>query len=50
MNLQGQKFGQLLVLNASEIQDTNYYKWDCICDCGNHCTKETRYLTRKGKP
>jgi uncharacterized protein (DUF1330 family) len=50
MNLQGQKFGQLLVLNPSEIQDTNYYKWDCLCDCGNHCTKETRYLTRKGKP
>jgi uncharacterized protein (DUF1330 family) len=50
MNLQGQKFGQLLVLNPSEIQDTNYYKWDCVCDCGNHCTKETRYLTRKGKP
>lgn len=50
MSIHGQRFGQLLVLNLSEIQDTNYYKWDCICDCGNSCVKETKYLTRKGHP
>lgn len=49
-NIQGQKFGQLLVISQADIQDTNYFKWNCLCDCGNTCIKEIRYLTRKGKP
>lgn len=37
VQLQGQKFGRLLVIDESErIKD--HRRWNCVCDCGNKVT------------
>ena len=35
LNLSGQKFGLLTVLERVENTDTGQTRWRCLCDCGN---------------
>lgn len=34
INLQGMRFGKLLVLEKAEIQQEDVTRWVCQCDCG----------------
>lgn len=44
--LQGQKFGRLLVV--SEAESVGKSRWNCVCDCGNQKTVQVTHL-RRGK-
>lgn len=50
INLLGQKFGKLLVINKAEDYISPNGKvisrWLCLCDCGNKCIKKTQALRR----
>ena len=43
LDLTGQKFGKLTVLELSEYGN-GYRKWKCKCDCGNICYIPTKTL------
>lgn len=45
VNLEGQKFGKLLVLKLVKVPGRR--SWNCLCDCGRHTTECARTLTRK---
>lgn len=48
VNLVGQKFGRLTVVERSENNKSGRVQWKCICECGN--TKEISSNTlRRGK-
>ena len=50
IDLTGQKFGKLTVLNRDiNTQKTGTY-WFCKCDCGNIVSLRKDVLTRKNKP
>lgn len=48
LNLTGQRFGKLLVLEPGENAGTRT-TWHCKCDCGNEITVETQALRNAGK-
>lgn len=37
LELEGMRFGRLLVKSVSDIKNTRGRNWNCICDCGNEC-------------
>lgn len=43
LDLAGQKFGRLTVLEFAYVKNRNSY-WKCICDCGNIYTVEGQHL------
>lgn len=47
IDLTGQRFGRLTVLNRTENNGKNV-QWNCVCDCGNHIVVPTIRL-RQGK-
>lgn len=45
VNLQGLRFGKLLVVEYSDLgNSTSKRNWKCLCDCGNPCFKSTSEL------
>ena len=44
MDLVGQKFGKLTVLNKNEEKSKKIGYYDCICECGNNVTASRYYL------
>ena len=49
INLIGQKFDKLLVLEKAESRKKHVY-WKCLCDCGNICEQSSEYLKKQGLP
>jgi hypothetical protein len=45
LDLTGQRFGRWQVVRRGENKD-NRVAWDCICDCGNTGTVDTRRLVK----
>ena len=43
-NLEGEKFGHLLVLKKVGVNSDNRAEWLCKCDCGKECVVNTRAL------
>ena len=47
-DLTGQRFGKLTVIGFNSWKDNNNghrdRMWDCVCDCGNKCVVNHRYL------
>jgi hypothetical protein len=37
-NIQGKRFGKLIVLSMNPIRQGGLVAWDCLCDCGNKAT------------
>lgn len=35
IDISGQKFGRLIVIERSYIDNDNFIRWKCLCDCGN---------------
>ena len=44
LNLIGERFGNLTVIDRATVQDRKNYKWLCLCDCGNQCEVTTCHL------
>ena len=44
-NLENQRFGRLLCKKLVRKNNATY--WECVCDCGNICLKNQRYLITK---
>ena len=44
MNLIGERFGNLTVIDRATVQDGKNYRWLCLCDCGNQCEVTTCHL------
>ena len=44
-DLEGKRFGRLLVLGNKELSNNGSYKWECLCDCGNVIKVEGSSLT-----
>ena len=40
VNLIGQRFGRLTVLQENPVRKNEHVCWDCLCDCGNIITVE----------
>lgn len=45
-NLQGQRFGRLVVANFVRVNEKHRAIWECNCDCGNTTFSDTETLTR----
>jgi hypothetical protein len=45
-NIAGQKFGRLLALRYVGSTKSGQAKWECKCDCGNHCVVKATYLLK----
>ena len=43
--LEGQRFGRLLVIKDSGTRKNEKVVWECLCDCGNIVQVPTTYLT-----
>lgn len=37
LDLEGQRFGRLLVISEAGKHKNGNYTWNCLCDCGNSC-------------
>lgn len=48
LDLTGQRFGRLMVIQRAENTNAGKTRWRCKCDCGNVCIKATSQL-RSGK-
>ncbi len=48
IDLTGQKFHRLTVIEYCGLQDNRHAYWKCRCDCGNICYK-MGYLLRNGE-
>lgn len=48
-DLTGKKFGRLLVIGRSAKKDGKHAFWECLCDCGRTCVRETSVLKRYGE-
>ena len=48
IDLTGQRFERLVVINRAGINKSGSYKWNCVCDCGNTKVVESGHL-RQGK-
>lgn len=46
IDLEGEKFGMLTVLNYVELDKYKNKVWLCKCECGNTCKATTTYLKR----
>lgn len=44
MDLTGQKFGRLTVIEKAEASNNHGILWRCKCDCGNVCEVRSNYL------
>lgn len=44
MDIQGQKFGRLTVIEKAGPSDNHGILWRCKCDCGNICEVRSNYL------
>ena len=44
INLLGERFGNLTVIDQAVAQDHKNYRWRCVCDCGNECEVTTCHL------
>ena len=44
LNLIGERFGTLIVIDRATVQDGKNYRWLCRCDCGNQCEVTTCHL------
>lgn len=44
LNLLGERFGSLTVIDRAMVQDRKNYKWICLCDCGNQTEVSTCHL------
>lgn len=45
INLIGEHFGELIVLEKSDVKKNNRVAWLCQCSCGNKTTVITNHLT-----
>ena len=45
MDLTGQRFNQLTVIEKAPKKSSRATFWRCICDCGNETTVSTNDLT-----
>lgn len=45
-NLEGKRFGRLIVLEKTSEREKGYCVWICRCDCGNEIRVNTKRLTR----
>lgn len=48
MDMTGQTFGRLTVLNLAGKDNSGLYMWNCLCTCGKHTTQRGQDL-RRGK-
>ena len=48
IDLKGQRFGKLLVLEETSERKDRSIVWECLCDCGNKCKVSSKQL-RAGK-
>jgi len=46
IDLTGQRFGRLVVLEIAGKDKFNYFLWRCLCDCGNYKNISSCYLRR----
>ena len=46
IDLTGQKFGRLLVLEKAKIRQGHTH-WRCLCDCGNEIIEYTRKVFKR---
>lgn len=46
LDLTGQRFGKLTVLERTDEKEDRYAVWMCRCDCGNICKVNTKRLKR----
>ena len=49
VNILGQKFGRLLVVERTSSTRSGSILWRCLCDCGNEHLASTRHLNRNGR-
>lgn len=49
VDLKGQKFGRLLVVDRTSSSRGGSVLWRCLCDCGNEHLVSTRHLNRTGR-
>ena len=45
LNLSGKKFGELTVIEKSNIRKSNRVSWRCKCSCGKETIVITNHLT-----
>lgn len=45
-DLKGQRFGKLVVTEATDQRKNGYIVWRCRCDCGNEIQVDVRKLRR----
>ena len=43
-NLEGKRYGRLLVISRTNKRSGTKVIWDCLCDCGTYCTVATTNL------
>lgn len=48
IDIKGQKFGMLTVIEFDHLNKTRHAVWKCRCECGNETLAQTRYL-KNGK-
>lgn len=48
LNLVGQRFGKLIVMQETTLRKNNSVVWDCRCDCGNYLQLSTKELRSDG--
>ena len=46
-DITNQRFGRLTILSFSHINEQRKAVWNCLCDCGNHCTVEGANLRKR---
>ena len=44
MNLIGERFGSLVVIDEAPVQDKRNFRWLCLCDCGTQTVVPTCHL------
>ena len=49
VDLLGQRFGQLVVVEKLQSTRSGSTMWSCLCDCGNYTQSTTRLLNRAGR-
>ena len=50
LNLIGERFGNLTVIDRATVQDRKNYKWLCLCDCGKRKEIRATSLTKAFQP
>lgn len=44
-DIKGQRFGNLVAVEKTEMKKNTSWVWRCVCDCGNEHTVSVNYLT-----